>query len=244
MSITLNFSQTLLSRPLARPLALESLIASQQSPLQLLGGDSAMEANPLTYTLLLLLIALVPFILLSVTSFVKLSVVFAILRNALGGGQIPSTAVGTLLSLVLSFQIMAPVFADAFAQVDMQKSLQSWDLLAGDLVEASVVFQEFLKRHSGERELEFFSSISKESPFSIVPAFIISELKEAFAIGFAIYLPFLIIDLVIANLLVGMGMMMVSPVTLSVPCKIALFVICDGWFALCSGLVLGYQGGG
>lgn len=223
-------------------LLIPSTLAAKSSLLSesLLSGGG-LQDSPIVYSLLLLIVALIPFVLLSITSFIKLSVVFSILRNALGGGQIPSAAVGTLLSLVLSFQIMAPVFTEAIQEIDLKRTFSSIEALQKDLIAAAEPIEKFLEKHSGAREREFFMSVSKESSFSLIPAFVVSELKEAFAIGFTVYLPFLIIDLVVANLLVGMGMMMVSPVTLSVPFKIALFVMCDGWFTLCSGLVLGYS---
>jgi type III secretion protein R len=114
--------------------------------------------------------------------------------------------------------------------------------------------QDFLRTHSHPRERQFFArsrqsaeqadAQRKEDLFSLIPAFLISELQEAFTIGFLLFLPFLVIDLVVANILIGLGMSMMSPVTISLPIKLLLFVLCDGWFLLSKGLVLGYLQGG
>jgi len=259
---------------------------------QLPGSGAALfsEPNPLLMVLLFVGMAIVPFVLLSVTSFIKLSVVFGILRNALGAQQVPSGAVIGLLSFVLTAHIMMPVIRDVSQQVEQEvkeialttpkkgKKNQNDAFTFVNIVEVikagSRPVEEFLRRHSDDRERIFFSNIdliseegvgsdtefvcaeitqgngssreicrpSGETFFSLVPAFVISELKEAFAIGFTVFLPFLVVDLVIAHLLVGLGMLMVSPVTISLPFKIILFVLCDGWFLLARGLVLGLSG--
>jgi len=228
-------------------------------------------SHPLVLTVLMLGAALLPFALLSFTSFVKLSVVFNILRNALGLQQVPSTALISLLSLVLTIQIMQPVLSRSLenagtelyprpsqAESAKDRAQKSWESellierLKLALTAAAEPIRHFLMQHSKKRERVFFSSIHQtasggqpplegENFFSLVCAFLISELNQAFALGFVLFLPFLIVDLVVANVLVALGMMMVSPVTISLPLKIILFVLCDGWFLLCRALVLGYQ---
>lgn len=243
-----------------------------------------MSSSPLVLTILCLSISLLPFALLSMTSFIKLSVVFAILRNALGAGQIPSAAVSTLLSFVLTLHIMNPVFREAGMKAEAsfskhqeakaKKIARNSELsaLLEAIAEAALPFREFMTKHSRVEERAFFSQLqasveikgknsrqnnsalnanvlrqgqsSSEEVLaysSLIPAFVLSQLREAFIIGFILFVPFLIIDLVCANLLVGLGMMMVSPVAISLPFKIVLFVAADGWFNLCRGLVLGYS---
>lgn len=231
------------------------------------------SSNPAVIVLLMLCLALVPFFILAFTSFVKLNVVFGILRNALGAQQVPSGAVTSLLSLVLTLQIMAPVIRESMAnssavldrlsqgtrapthsrQVSTGGGARASDLLPmlGAVRAGAEPFSAFLAKHAGQRERAFFCDMSRgsssaepigrqESIFTLLPAFLISELHEAFAIGFLVYLPFLVVDLVVANILVGLGMLMVSPVSVSLPFKILLFVGCDGWFLLCRSLMLGY----
>ena len=219
--------------------------------------------NPIFMVAVFIGLALVPFLALALTSFIKLSVVFGILRNALGAQQIPSGAVVSLLSLVLTLHIMAPLGEEIAGLLGESALFAEEKLEISDLGSAvstaAIPLEGFLRKHSNSRERLFFAGLRTETPqeelncddeqcippgesfFTLVPSFVLSELSEAFAIGFTLFLPFLIVDLVIANLLVGLGMMMVSPVTISLPFKIILFVLCDGWFLLARGLVLGYQ---
>ena len=243
--------------------------------------EPSLLSHPFSLFFLLLAFAVVPMLVLAVTSFIKLSVVFGILRNALGLGQIPSSGIVTLLSLILSAHIMLPVGTAVWESLEKNisdlgkssttsgKSVSKWSakfsFLKKVYQEAKLPLEDFLKRHSHARERWFFASrglgsreidsaefaigrdqeLSSEPEgetlFSLIPAFLLSELKEAFVIGFALFLPFLIVDLVVANLLVGLGMFMVSPVSLALPFKLILFVLCDGWFLLCRGLIVGYS---
>ncbi len=221
--------------------------------------------NPVILTGFFVAMALLPFAMLALTSFIKLSVVFGLLRNAIGAQQVPSAAITTLLAFALTLHIMSPVAGDAVSAVKelvITEDIQNKDkinistILLG-IEKAIVPFEDFLRLHSGTDERVFFASKTKveteiickekecapkgENIFSLVPAFVVSELREAFAIGFVVFLPFLVVDLVVANLLVGMGMMMVSPISIALPFKIILFVLCDGWFLLSRGLVLGYM---
>jgi type III secretion protein R len=228
------------------------------------GSDALIltSSNPLMYIIVIFSLALVPFLLLSVTSFIKLSIVFGILKNAIGAGQVPSGAIIALISIVLTMHIMSPVAKEVKERINVTLAAdteagKSFDKITlADLSRYAEVaahpIKEFLKKNAKPRERLFFAGMQSEGShdnlleenenfFSLLPAFIISELHEGFAIGFSLFLPFLILDLVIANLLVGLGMMMVSPVVISLPFKIVLFVICDGWFLLSQGLVLGYQ---
>ena len=245
----------------------------------MLGGTSGLE-NPLLVAGLILVLSLLPFCLLAVTSFVKLSVVFSILRNALGASQFPSGAVTSTLAFVLTLHIMAPVAREAWQQAASAALPQTPKEAKGRKppgVPPAVVLQQwgrvmaagagpvenFLKRRSRIEERAFFAGLRREEQgaahtpdlpqasgageiagedfFTLVPSFLLSELRAAFAVGFTIFLPFLAIDLVVANLLVGLGMMMVSPAAISLPFKLLLFVLTDGWFMLCRSLILSYQ---
>lgn len=239
-------------------------------------------AGPMPLLASLAILALVPLFLMAVTSFVKVSVVFGILRNAIGAQQIPSTAITSILALVLTMHIMAPVFNQVWQKAEpllasdasgKKKSIGEIATLKRVFAAGSEPLLEFLARHSGEEERLFFlnsaqaannnqpansqvvsdpavncqnnsSTIclaSGEGLMTLIPAFVISELREAFAIGFSLFLPFLIIDLVVANLLVGTGLTMLTPMTIALPLKIILFVLTNAWFLLCKSLVLGYQ---
>lgn len=237
---------------------------------------SGLATQPLIFGLIISVFAALPFALLAVTSYVKLSVVFAILRNALGAGQIPSTALVSTLAIVMTFYIMSPVCRQmveiAFQNVSDQgpmlhagakrneSRMPDINRLFGMLEKALAPLKVFLKQHCHAKELAFFDRLNdrptteltgerlhkdvheqEQSEFrSLIPAFLLSELKEGFSIGFIVFLPFLVVDLIVSNVLVGLGMTMVSPVSIALPVKLILFVLCDGWFLLCKSLILGY----
>ncbi|CDH71003.1 putative secreted protein [Pseudomonas aeruginosa MH38] len=204
----------------------------------------------------LALLALVPFIAVMATSFIKMTVVFSLLRNALGVQQIPPNMAMYGLAIILSLYVMAPV---GFATRDY---LRNHDVSLSDsasverfLDEGMAPYRNFLKRQIQEREHTFFMESTRQvwpseyaerldpdSLLILLPAFTVSELTRAFEIGFLIYLPFIAIDLIISNILLAMGMMMVSPMTISLPFKLLLFVLLDGWARLTHGLVISYGG--
>lgn len=186
---------------------------------------------------LMTMLTFLPAILLMMTSFTRIVIVFAILRQALGLQQTPSNQVIIGLSLFLSFFIMSPVLE----QVN-QQAIQPYineELKPLQAVEAaSKPFHQFMMGQTRENDLNMFLRLSKTPPVEtaedvpfmvLVPAFVTSELKTAFQIGFMIFIPFLVIDLVVASVLMAMGMMMLSPVIISLPFKIMLFVLVDGW---------------
>ena len=190
-----------------------------------------------------------------VTSYVKVSIVFGLLRSALGTQQAPGALVVAAISIATSALIMGPVIEESATKVTAQQleSLIQKPSLAG-FKEVSVALEPwraFLKKHSGKREHESFMRLSRqrdpgrEDSFSVlIPAFILSEVKEAFVMGFVLLLPFLAVDLIVANLLVGLGMSMVTPALISLPLKLILFVSADGWLMLVEGLVHSYGGTG
>jgi flagellar biosynthesis protein FliP len=196
-----------------------------------------------TYTLsikiffLMTALTMLPAVILMMTSFTRIIIVLAILRQALGTAQTPSSQVLIGLALFLSFFIMTPVI-DQIQQSSVQPYLDEQISITEALSYAEIPIREFMLAQTRETDIELFASISgnenieteDDIPFSlIVPAFVTSELKTAFQIGFLIFIPFLVIDLVVASVLMSMGMMMLSPLIISFPFKLMLFVLVDGW---------------
>jgi flagellar biosynthetic protein FliP len=182
-------------------------------------------------------LTLLPALLLTMTSFTRIVIVLSLLRQALGTGQAPSNQVLLGLSLFLTIFIMMPVF-DKVNTDAVQPYLEEKIDMTTALEKASAPFRQFMLKQTREADLKMFIRISGNAevasaadvPFSILmSAFVTSELKTAFQIGFLIFLPFLIIDLVVASVLMSMGMMMLSPMIVSLPFKIMLFVLADGW---------------
>ncbi len=189
--------------------------------------------------ILLFMTALVflPAVVMLMTSFARIIIVLSILRQALGTPQTPSTQILVGLSLFLSFFVMGPVFEQA-NKVALQPYLQGKISDKQALERASKPFKAFMLKQTRVNDLNLFIGLSKyknikspeDAPFSVVvPAFITSELKTAFQIGFLIFIPFIVIDLVVASVLMSMGMMMLSPMLVSLPFKLMLFVLVDGW---------------
>ena len=196
-----------------------------------------------TYTLslkiffLMTVLTLLPAALLMMTSFTRIIIVLAILRQALGTAQTPSSQILIGLALFLSFFIMTPVI-DQVYQGSVEPYMNEQIDADEALIKAKTPIREFMLAQTRETDIELFASISgnnniateNDIPFSlVVPAFVTSELKTAFQIGFLIFIPFLIIDLVVASVLMSMGMMMLSPLIISFPFKLMLFVLVDGW---------------
>jgi len=219
-------------------------------------------AHPAWFLALSLGLALVPAMLGMFTSYLKISVVLHLLRSGLGIQQVPSASVIMALSLALTCYIMAPQFESSMERASELEILDPE--LAGEKITLENLeyvlepWKSFMHQHSGARELELFSmlSIGENQELHVeleegldpgwrilLPAYVVSELQKAFLIGFLILLPFLVIDLIVSNVLVGMGMFMVSPVLIALPLKLALFVLSDGWMLLARGLVYSYQGG-
>jgi type III secretion protein R len=212
------------------------------------------QFSPSSALLTVVILAMAPFIAVMVTSFTKIVVVLSLLRNALGLQQVPPNVVLNGLALVLSIYVMYPVGTEMSAKLaginDIGASTQSM-LKAADT--AKEPLRDFLLKHSRPVERAFFlktaqrslkpeqaASLTERDFLVIVPAFVVGELAVAFEIGFLIFLPFLVIDLVISNILMAMGMMMLSPTTVSMPFKLLLFVLIDGWVKLTHGLILTY----
>jgi type III secretion protein R len=214
--------------------------------------------TPASALITVILLAMAPFVAVMVTSFTKIVVVLSLLRNAMGLQQVPPNVVMNGLALILSVYVMYPVgteMQDKLSAAPISstaKASTSQMLAAADV--AKEPLRDFLIQHSRPLERAFFlktaqrslkpeqaKELSERDFLVVVPAFTVSELTVAFEIGFLIFLPFLVIDLVISNILMAMGMQMLSPTTVSLPFKLLLFVLIDGWVKLTHGLVLTYQ---
>ena len=221
----------------------------------------ATSSGPVVTAVALGALTIVPFILMTTTSFVKISVVFSILRNALGTGEVPSGMVIAALAAILSVYVMAPVgeqIADAAgpaaANIDVNDPFDDTDALGAALDAGLVPLRAFLERNAGERERALFldlarqarpadqqDRVSEDDVLVLLPSFLVTELTEAFQIGFLVFLPFLVVDLVVSNVLMSLGMHMLNPTQISMPFKLLLFVLVDGWYLLARALVLGYS---
>ena len=203
-------------------------------PLDVLGG--------------LTLLALAPFVLVMTTSFVRIVVVLSLVRSAIGASSLPPNAVLTGLALVLTFVIMTPTIQhvshdaiDPYASGRISQRTM--------LARAFEPLRDFMLRQVHEKDLALFTRLARSHPVRartappevLVPAFVVGELRSAFAIGFALYLPFVAIDLAVASILMGLGMFMLSPPIVSLPCKLLLFVMVDGWALVCGGVVSSFR---
>lgn len=212
--------------------------------------------NPVALVTLLSVATLLPFLVAAGTCYVKFSIVFVIVRNALGLQQIPSNLTLNAVALMLSVFVMLPVARDGYAAYRQHPveftSVEGVMRFADDGLGS---YRAYLQRYADPDLTRFFQRVEQERPdavaeagaaddapslFTLLPAYALSEIKSAFRIGFFIYLPFVVVDLVISSILLSLGMMMMSPVTISVPVKLILFVGMDGWSLLAKGLVMQY----
>lgn len=204
--------------------------------------------------LLLLLLSLMPVLIIMGTSFLKLAVVFALLRNALGIQQIPPNLAMYSLALILTFFIMAPVVAEVQQNLTDIPGNEKKSILSRLSDNTLDPYRHFLEKHSAETQLHFFRNIARKkwpenirekvgehSLLLLMPSFAVSQLIEAFKIGLLLFMPFIAIDLIVSNILLAMGMMMVSPMTISMPFKILIFVLAGGWEQLFQQLLLSYN---
>lgn len=194
-------------------------------------------ATSLQILLLLTVLALAPTLLVLVTSFTRVIVVLSFVRTALGTQQVPPNQVLVGLALFLTFFIMSPVIKDINANA-LQPYMKSQISQSVALDRAARPLRKFMFKQTRQKDLELFYALAKEPrpstqndvpTYILIPAFVISELKTAFEIGFAIYIPFIVIDMVVAAILLSMGMMMIPPVIISLPFKILIFLLVDGW---------------
>ncbi len=227
---------------------------SGDAPDPMATGMPGPSTSPVMSTVVLAGLALLPFLLVVSTSFAKIVVVLSLLRNALGAPTVPPNMVVTALGIALSAYVMAPVaiqIADAAAPLIEADREQLQDIAfleeaGGEVIEP---WRAFLAANSGNAELALFAELRNseapedgaDAPLSIaLPAFAITELAEAFTIGFLLFLPFLVLDLLVGSVLLSLGMHMLSPTSVSLPFKLLLFVLVGGWMLLSESLVLGY----
>lgn len=198
--------------------------------------------------LLITIISLAPAILISMTAFVRIVIVLSLLRHALGIPTAPPNQVIIALALFLTFFIMKPTF-DKINEVSITPYLKK-DISDIKAIEnAKDPLKEFMLKNTRKEDLKLFLDLAREKPAkpqdidltTLIPAFMISEIKTAFEIVFVIYLPFLVIDFVVASILMSMGMMMIPPMFISLPFKLMLFVLADGWELLVKSLVQSYK---
>ncbi|UOQ47864.1 flagellar type III secretion system pore protein FliP [Gracilibacillus caseinilyticus] len=212
------------------------------------GADSESISTSVRLLLLLTVLSLAPSILILMTCFTRILIVLSFVRTSLATQQMPPNQVLIGLALFMSFFIMAPTFQEVNEQA-LQPLFEEEITLEEAYSTASVPFKEFMAKYTREKDLALFMNYAEiERPESIeeipltslVPAFAISELKTAFQMGFMIFVPFLVIDMAVASVLMSMGMMMLPPVMISLPFKILLFVLVDGWYLITHALLDGY----
>ena len=211
--------------------------------------DPEKVSSALQILFLLTILTLAPSILILTTSFARIIIVLSFLRQAMGTQQTPPTQILIGLGLFLTLFVMGPTWTeinDKALQPYLNEEISQTDALK----KAEMPLKTFMLKQTREKDLSLFIEISGENPTtneeidirSLIPAFIISELKTAFQIGFLIYIPFLILDMVVASILLSMGMMMLPPVLISLPFKLMLFVMVDGWYLTVGSLMRSFGG--
>ena len=214
------------------------------------GGGTGLTERVIQLIALLSVLSLAPSILIMVTSFTRIVVVLSLLRSALGSGTAPPNAVMISLALFLTAFVMAPTFERAW-EVGLRPLVQNEIQAEQAFERASEPFKTFMLGHVREKDLALFLDLSNSARPNapedvslrvLVPAFMISELKRAFEIGFLLFVPFLVIDLVVSSILMSMGMMMLPPIVVSLPFKLIFFVLVDGWNLVAGALVKSYGG--
>lgn len=230
----------------------------------LAGGTAAQQAisKPLLLISILGALSILPFLIMMTTSFVKIAVVLSLIRNAMGTQQIPPNTIITGLAMILTVYIMVPtgleIYRTAGATINQGSnqpvlSEVTVNLLVDAIKQAKEPMRAFLLKNAHQKERDLFTTLAKkmrkaedrdqvtDTDFeTLIPAFVISELSEAFQIGFIIFLPFLVIDIVVTNILLSLGMFQISPITVALPFKLLLFVLVEGWHLIAKGLILGY----
>lgn len=211
-------------------------------------SDPANISTSVRLILLLTVFSLAPGILILMTSFTRIVIVLSFVRTSLATQQMPPNQVLIALALFLSFFVMAPTFQEVYTEA--LDPLFAEEMTLDEAYEnASVPMKEFMSKHTRQKDLALFLNYSEAEPpetiqdiplTTLIPAFAISELKTAFQMGFMIFIPFLVIDMAVASILMSMGMMMLPPVMISLPFKILLFVLVDGWYLVTHSLLTGF----
>lgn len=233
----------------ALAIALPSAALAQSASVDL--GKGSVSGQAITLVMMLTVLSLAPGILMTVTSFTRIVVALSLLRTGIGAPGVPPNPVLISLALFLSFFVMAPTFQQAY-----EKGVTPYT--EGRLnekqafVRTSEPFRQFMLKHVRNDDLQMFTDLSGKPPATradmplttLMPAFMISELRRAFEIGFLLLLPFLIIDLAVSAVLMAMGMMMLPPPTIALPMKIIFFVLVDGWALVAGSLIRSFGGSG
>lgn len=211
--------------------------------------EALQNLNPVLQMLIVMaMFSLLPFVFCCMTSFLRFVVVFAMLKTAMGTQQVPPAIVIIGLSIILTFYTMGSTFNKMYemGSVPYQKN---HDMIAA-IQEGSKPLKEFMLKQTRQSDLEFFVELAHktkpQSPddlsiWEVAPAYVVSELKTAFEISFVIFVPFIILDLVVANILLALGMFMLSPTIISMPFKLLIFIAVDGWALIVQGLVASYN---
>ncbi len=232
---------------------LPAVADSQPLPKVTIGIDQASKPGDVAVTLQILLfltiLSLAPAIMIMVTAFTRVVIIFSFLRHALGTQQAPPNQVMIGLAVFLTIFIMAPVWTD-INQNALQPYLDGRISQKAAYQKALEPLRSFMFRQTREKDLSLFVNLAKlqkpQNPSEVpthvlIPAFIISEFRIAFQIGFLLYIPFLMLDMVISSVLMSMGMMMLPPVMISIPFKLLLFVLVDGWYLIVGSIVAGFR---
>jgi len=236
----LAFGSAAFAQPVGMP-AINLSVGEASTPAQVVGSVKLL--------ILLTVLALVPAFLVMMTSFTRIVIVLSLLRNALGTHQTPPNQVLIGLALFLTAFIMAPVY-ERIDREAIQPFLENRITQEDAQAKGAKPLREFMLRQTREKDLALFIKLSRtpvprkrdDLPLTVViPAFITSELKTAFAMGFLLYLPFLVIDMAVASILMSMGMFMLPPVMISLPFKLLLFVLVDGWYLVVKSLVESFR---
>jgi flagellar biosynthetic protein FliP len=235
--------------PLAPALANAGAAASNSGLSIDLNGSGLFTDRMVQIVALITVLSIAPSILIMMTSFVRMVVVLSLLRTALGLQQSPPNSVLVSLAMFLTLFVMTPTLTDAYHQ-GIEPMMNNQVTAEQGFTAAMMPMKKFMLAHVRDADLKLFLDMSHAKPSpkaedtaltTLVPAFMISEVKTAFQIGFLIYIPFLIIDLVVASTLMSMGMMMLPPAMISLPFKLLLFVLVDGWTLLSQNLVAGFH---
>lgn len=207
------------------------------------------DLNPILQMLILMTVfSLLPLVFCCMTSFLRFVIVFSMLKTAMGTQQVPPSIVIIGLSMILTFYTMGGTFQKMYDMGSVPYQKNQNIVLA--LEEGSKPLKEFMMKQTRESDLQFFVELVHKTPpagpeeitvWEVAPAFIVSELKTAFEIGFIIFVPFIVLDLVVANILLALGMFMLSPTIISLPFKLLIFIAVDGWALIVQGLVSSYN---
>ncbi len=207
------------------------------------------DINPVLQMLVVMTaFSLLPFMFCCMTSFLRFTIVFSMLKTALGTQQVPPSIVIIGLSMILTFYTMSGVFQKMYEYGSVPYQSSKNIVLA--MEQGSKPLKEFMMKQTRESDLAFFVELARKTPpkspdeitmWEVAPAYILSELKTAFEIGFVVFVPFIVLDLIVANILLALGMFMLSPTIISLPFKLLIFIAVDGWALIVQGLVQSYN---